>query len=105
LFDDPSLGITTDAKEVSFVDINCHANGQRGSAKRVMRRYPIIFPWSTTFQITILDPIVTRDILEELFCIAGMVIGLGRFRPQNSGNLGRFELKALEWSADRKLAA
>jgi hypothetical protein len=53
----------------------------------------------------ILDPIITEALLQEMFGIAGLLIGIGRSRPENRGKLGRFRLANMEWQADRRLAA
>ena len=104
IFDDPSFGITPD--QTIYSDINAHSSGQRGSGKRVLRRYPVILPpWRLTFPIEILDPIITEALLQEMFGIAGLLIGIGRSRPENRGKLGRFRLANMEWQADRRLAA
>lgn len=108
IFDDVLLlneqGEAVTPADADFCDVYCHANGQRGSAKRVFRRYPIIYQWGATFDIHVLDPIITRDELHEFFGIAGLLIGLGRFRPQNRGKNGRFSLTDLTWREDRQLA-
>jgi hypothetical protein len=35
--------------------------------------------------------------------IAGMFIGLGRFRPEKGGNNGRFRLSDLKWQDNRSI--
>ena len=37
--------------------------------------------------------------------IAGMFIGIGRFRPEKGGTNGRFRIAKLVWEDNRKLAA
>jgi hypothetical protein len=103
LFENPDLGITPD--QVDHIDCYCHANGKRGSGTRVMRRFPIIHTWSTTFEIHVLDPIITEGILREMLAIGGTFKGIGRYRPANRGTNGRFELANLVWHADRQLVA
>ena len=70
-----------------------------------MRRFPLIPSWETTFEIHVLDPIITEAILREMIGLAGLFKGLGRYRPANRGTNGRFELVELVWHADRKLVA
>jgi hypothetical protein len=104
LFDDVDLGI--DATKTQFIDIFANANGRRGSGTRVQRRFPIINEWSATFEIQILDPIITKEIFTEMVRIAGMFIGIGRYRPENGGRNGRFMMTKLVWKkADLSLAA
>lgn len=92
---------------VRLEDVDCavvwaHANGQRGSGKRVYRRFPILNEWSIEAEFTILDPIITQSVFEWALDGAGMFIGIGRFRPQNGGRFGRFELTGIEWEDRRR---
>lgn len=99
-FSNIDLGI--DPQTVEHIDVYANADGIRGSGKRVMRRFPIIPKWSATFNVHILDPIITEDIFSEVVEQAGMFIGIGRYRPEKGGTNGRFALKALNWQANRK---
>lgn len=104
ILEDPSLN--TDPETVDCVVISANADGIRGSGKRVTRRFPNVNPgWTTTFDIHILDPIITQDVLHEMLAIAGMFIGVGRFRPQNGGTNGRFRVSSLTWQDNRALVA
>lgn len=103
LLEDPALGV--DPAGVPSITISANADGVRGSGKRVQRRFPIINEWSATFDVYILDPIITEDVFREMVEIAGMFIGIGRFRPQNGGVNGRFKITALDWQDNRQLAA
>jgi hypothetical protein len=103
LFEDPALDI--DPATVACVTISANADGVRGSGKRVPRRFPIIPEWEATFDVYILDPIITQDVFREMVEIAGMFIGIGRFRPEKGGTNGRFKIKALAWEDNRKLAS
>ena len=67
-----------------------------------MRRFPIIQKWTATFDVHILDPIITEDIFSEVVEQAGMFIGVGRYRPEKGGTNGRFSLSKIVWSADRR---
>jgi hypothetical protein len=44
-------------------------------------------------------------VFREMVEIAGMFIGIGRFRPEKGGTNGRFRIEALAWADNRKLAA
>jgi hypothetical protein len=37
--------------------------------------------------------------------MAGMFIGIGRFRPEKGGTNGRFKIASIEWTDNRQLAA
>jgi len=100
---DPALNI--DPSTVKHVTISANADGIRGSGKRVTRRFPEMLEWSTTFDVYILDPIITEDVFREMVEIAGMFIGLGRFRPEKGGTNGRFRLARLTWHDARRMVA
>lgn len=75
-----------------------HANGQRGSGSRVIRRFPEISNgWTATAKVYILDDEITRDVFEKALQRAGMFVGLGQFRPQNRGTNGRFRAEIGDW--------
>lgn len=103
LFEDPALNI--DPATVGVVTISANADGVRGSGKRVPRRFPIIPSWEATFDVYILDPIITQEVFREMVEIAGMFIGIGRFRPEKGGTNGRFKIVSLAWEDNRRLAA
>jgi hypothetical protein len=83
--------------DAAMVTINSHANGQRGSAKRVKRRFPVFYDWHATADVYIFDDLLTPELVDEHVEIGGMLVGLGRFRPQNGGVNGRFRLVKSEW--------
>lgn len=102
LMDNINLGVKQeDTKE--YIDIYANADGVRGSGKRVMRRFPIFNSWGSTFDVHILDPIIIKDVFEDMVEIAGMFIGLGRYRPEKGGTNGRFSLTNLAWKDGREL--
>jgi len=103
LLEDPALGV--DPSKVPSVTISANADGVRGSGKRVPRRFPVIAEWAATFDVYILDPIITQEIFREMVEIAGMFIGIGRFRPEKGGTNGRFKIASLVWADNRKIAA
>lgn len=104
LLESPKLNI--DPESVPSITISANADGVRGSGKRVPRRFPVIpIGWSTTFDVYILDPIITEQIFREMVELAGMFIGIGQFRPQNGGTNGRFKLDHLDWQDNRQMVA
>lgn len=103
LMADPVLNI--DPETVDSVTISANADGVRGSGKRVPRKFPVIPAWTTKFEVIILDPIITEEIFHEMLEMAGMFIGIGRFRPEKGGTNGRFRVDTLDWKAGQKLAA
>lgn len=104
LEESPSLNV--DPATVKCITISANSDGKRGSGSRVTRRLPIIpAGWTTTFDVIILDDLITGEVFREMVEIAGMYIGLGQFRPQNCGSNGRFKIGKLVWQDNRRLAA
>lgn len=99
LFENPSLEVDPDT--VTHVVINANSDGVRGSGKRVKRRYPVIPSWSTTFEVSILDPIITENVFSDMIRLSGKFIGIGRFRPEKGGTNGRFSVRKLLWEDNR----
>jgi hypothetical protein len=73
------------------------SDGKSGGAKRVKRYFPIVQEWSGEVRILLLDPFIQRDVVEDYLNAAGVVNGLGTWRPQNGGNYGRFTVESVEW--------
>jgi hypothetical protein len=92
---DVSLGI--DKKSVSSITINANADGVRGSGKRVKRTFPVVPKWEGAVVFAILDETITRTVFEEHIKAVGMLVGVGRFRPENGGMNGRFEVVSIDW--------
>ena len=103
LIENPSTGIDPETTKPTVISAN--ADGVRGSGKRVTRRFPTLPEWKTTFDVYILDPIITQDVFREMVEIAGIFVGLGQFRPANQGTNGRFKIAALRWQDNRQIAA
>jgi hypothetical protein len=75
------------------------STGRRGGSggSRVKRRYPEFKKWHGVVEFTIVDDIITPDIFEHHLKIAGVIVGIGRFRPENGGTYGRFRVANFEW--------
>jgi hypothetical protein len=74
-----------------------NADGIRGSGKRVMKCYPKVEEWGGDVTFHILDDAITKDVFAEHIEESGSFIGIGRFRPQNGGYYGRFEVAGIKW--------
>lgn len=97
------LALGIDPDDVSPIAVNVNADGVRGSGKRVLRRFPQIPPgWKTTFDVLILDPIITQDVFTEMLELAGLFMGVGQFRPERGGTNGRFIVEKIEWQDNRR---
>jgi hypothetical protein len=103
MLENPSLHIDPDT--IDCIAINAHATGKRDSGARVLRRFPLIPAWQATFEIYVLDQIITEDVLRKMVETAGMFVGIGQFRPQNRGTNGRFKIVKLDWQDNRQIAA
>lgn len=73
------------------------ADGRRGGTTRVDRYFPRIDQWGGAVTVHILDDIITRDVFERVLAFAGLLVGIGRFRPENRGFYGRFEAEVVSW--------
>lgn len=103
IFSEIDLGVS--AEDAAMITISANADGVRGSGKRVQRRFPILYEWSATFEVYILDQIITEPIFREMLEIAGLFIGVGRFRPEKGGGNGRFRIDSIDWQDNRSLVA
>lgn len=91
-------------EDADSIVISANADGVRGSGKRVPRKFPIFHEWSATFDVYILDPIITETQFRKVLETAGMFIGVGRFRPEKGGSNGRWLVKEIDWKDNRKMA-
>jgi hypothetical protein len=84
--------------DVPPIRIHCNADGVRGSGKRVWRTFPHFPVWAGTATFLILDDAITPEIFERHLVEAGKYVGIGRFRPENGGTNGRFEVTSFKWN-------
>lgn len=113
VFEPIALNIHKD--DLAFERLFVHADGRRGSGKRVFRRYPYIEAgWLVEVPFTILDETVlhryegdqSKTVFEHVLRTAGVYIGIGRWRPRNRGLYGRFAIdKIIEMEEVMPLAA
>ncbi len=78
--------------------LSLNSNGKRGSGTRVPRCMPCIPKWEGVVQYYVLDEIIGNEIFEKHLTEAGNFIGIGRFRPENGGFYGRYEVVKIVWS-------
>jgi len=78
-------------------DVLCHSDGVRGSGKRVWRYFPTLHQWSATFEMAILDDLITEEILTTHLEEAGKYIGIGQGRAESGNDFGRFEVVSVEY--------
>jgi len=82
-----------------------NADGRRGSGTRVYRRFPILREWSGTLLFISWDDQITESVFTETLRDAGLLVGVGRRRPENKGFFGRFAVEAIEWHDRVEVAA
>lgn len=92
-------GIVTDYTPDTVLSekIGCNSKGKRGGSIDVARRFPMIPKWSGQLQFYIYDPHITSDVFRKHLEAAGLMIGVGRFRPENGGYLGTFRIVDFKW--------
>jgi hypothetical protein len=86
------------ATDVPFDAIFCHADGKRGSGRRVMRYFPRIDEWKGDVTFHIFDDIITPEVFAHVLAQSGLLVGIGRFRPENGGFYGRYAVGNVRWS-------
>ena len=91
------VGIGTTRKEVTEIALPCNSQGKKGGkgGSTVIRRFPIVHEWSTSFVVDVIDDVITEEVFEHVLRRCGMINGLGRWRPQNGGDNGRFTIENL----------
>ena len=86
------------APEVRSERFYCHVNGQRGTGKRVWRTFPMWDSWTSTAEYVVFDETITTAVLEECMHKAGLLKGIGRYRPACEGHNGRFHITEIKWT-------
>ncbi len=95
--EDVPLGIHRD--KVDGIEIWANSDGVRGSGKRVKRRFPIVHAgWSGIAHFSLLDDIIPAEVFERALIESGRLVGIGRFRPEKGGLLGRYAVEDFVWS-------
>lgn len=97
IVDPIELGIKVD--DLQSETIFANADGKRGSGTRVFRRFPMVpSGWKGKVDIYVIDQEIPENILERCLDEAGSLVGIGRFRPEKGGFLGRFSVEKKSWS-------
>lgn len=95
--DQPGIRLGVRKDDLEHIEIWANADGIRGSGKRVKRRFPYVQSWESVATFNILDDTITQEIFERALIEAGRLVGVGRFRPEKGGLLGRFKVAGFEW--------
>ncbi len=95
-----SLILSIKAEDVPCDRLFVPADGKPGGGRRVFRHFPRVDNWSGMVTFFILDDMITESVFTQVLRSAGMLVGIGRFRPENRGFYGRFRVKSVEWIED-----
>jgi hypothetical protein len=81
------------------ITLPCDSKGRRNRSggSLVLRTFPIVKSWEGVLRVRIYDETITQEIFTRVFQHAGIFIGIGRFRPQNGGDNGRYIVKEIRW--------
>jgi hypothetical protein len=86
-------GNTIKAAEVEPLWLNVPSDGQTGGTKRVPKAFPQIEKgWKAEVEVSVLDEIITKDVLVRHLTQAGNFVGFGAMRVANGGISGRFQV-------------
>jgi hypothetical protein len=91
------LETSTKAKDVVGERLFVPSDGRPGGGSRVWRTFPKIEKWEGVVTYAIFDDIIVQDVFAKVLQSAGMLVGIGRFRPENRGYYGRFAVEKLDW--------
>tara|TARA_Y100001963_G_C6735746_1_gene426275 strand:+ start:142 stop:732 length:591 start_codon:yes stop_codon:yes gene_type:complete len=80
-------------EEVVFVP----SSGKRGDGNRVYKSFPVIDKWQGVIEFSVFDHMITKEVFKQHLIEAGQFIGIGRWRPRNNGQYGRFIVEKVEW--------
>lgn len=77
------------------------SNGQVGGGKRVKKTFPVFQDWEGSVTYIVTDNSITEEAFLKALDCSGRLIGIGRFRPRNRGNYGRFNVVDHSWNSAR----
>lgn len=99
---DASLGVLV----ADLTDAECFigamsSEGKKNGGRRVIRYFPQLPTWQIDVEFVIYDAAFDNDAGRDAFLTAlreaGTFVGLGRWRPENQGNNGRFVIESHEF--------
>lgn len=93
------------AEDVKGEKLFVPSDGKPGGGSRVYKWFPRIDAWEGTLTFLILDDTITEDVFRQALANAGLVVGVGRFRPEKRGYYGRFVFDKFEWRGDDETRA
>jgi len=91
------LPLKRDSEEIRCEWIYAHSQPTRPKqGGRVWRAYPTIDKWKGKLTVLVVADI-PKDVVEQVIVYAGPCVGVGRFRPENRGVYGMFEVLKFQW--------
>ena len=76
----------------------CSSDGKRGGkGGKVAKYFPLIKSWEGEVEFWIVDDTITQEVFERYLKESGLLIGIGKQRPVNGGDYGRFVVKEVKW--------
>lgn len=88
------------AADVPYDRLFVPSDGRPGGGKRVYKFFPRVESWAGVVTFYILDDMITESVFTQVLRSAGMLVGIGRFRPENRGFYGRFRVAKVDWIED-----
>lgn len=83
--------------KVGYEDVYVDSQGGRGGSQ-ILKRFPKIREWEGDVVFTVvLDKLIQKKVFQEYIQLAGMIAGVGRYRPERGGNYGRFAVDKIEF--------
>jgi hypothetical protein len=77
------------------------SDAKQGGGTRVYRHFPRIEAgWSGGVTFFVMDDMITESVFTQVLRSAGILVGIGRFRPEKRGFYGRFRVNSVEWIED-----
>lgn len=86
----PLIELTTSKPEA----LKAHVKNQTGVAD--IRVRPMVSKWSCTLRMTITPSILSLEAALSVLRVAGRSVGVGDWRPERSGDYGRFAIEKVE---------
>lgn len=90
-----SNGQPIKAELVEPLWLNVPSDGMTGGTKRVPKAFPQVKDWTGTVDVSVLDDLISKDVLLRHLTEAGNFIGLGAMRVANGGISGRFKVVSI----------
>jgi len=92
-----SITLPIKVKDVQGQRLFVPSDGKRGGGSRVTKIFPLISEWEGEMRYQVFDDMITADVFKQFLTASGILVGIGRFRPERSGFYGRFIVNAFKW--------